>query len=98
MWDLAEKKVVRSRDIAFMEEKTIVDWETEKKGSSSESTIIARNRDTSKPIAVHSKPKLTKLRERIRRVADMTRSITSALQPKFCQATRTYYPLRTQWN
>ena len=83
LWDLIDKKVIRSRDIAFMEEKTIVDWETEKKGSSSESTIIARNRDTSKPIAVHSKPKTKKLSERIRRVVGMRRSITSALQPKF---------------
>ena len=37
MWDLAEKKVVRSRDIAFMEEKTIADWKLEKKGIFSES-------------------------------------------------------------
>ena len=38
MWNLINKKVIRSRDIVFMEENIIVDWETEKKGSSSEST------------------------------------------------------------
>ena len=27
LWDLAEKKVIRSRDIIFMEEKMIIDWE-----------------------------------------------------------------------
>ena len=52
-----------------------------------EPTIIARNRDTSKPIAAQSKPKPTKLNERIRRVAGMRRSITSTLQPKHCRAT-----------
>ena len=57
-----------------------------------EPAIIARNRDTSKPIATHSKPKMTKLNERIRRVASMRRSIMLALQPTFCQATRIYYP------
>ena len=31
LWNLAEKKVIRSRDIVFMEEKTITDWDTEKK-------------------------------------------------------------------
>ena len=29
LWDLIDKKVIRSRDIIFMEEKTIVDWEME---------------------------------------------------------------------
>ena len=38
LWDLAEKKVIRTRDIIFMEEKIIVDWEMEKKGTTSEST------------------------------------------------------------
>ena len=37
-YDLIHKKVIRSRHIIFIEEKTIADWETEKKGSSSEST------------------------------------------------------------
>ena len=31
LWNLAEKKVIRSQDIVFMEEKTIVDWEIENK-------------------------------------------------------------------
>ena len=33
--DLIDKKVIKSRDIVFMEEKTIADWETENTGSSS---------------------------------------------------------------
>ena len=33
-----EKKVIRSHDIVFMEEKNIVYWESEKKTTSSEST------------------------------------------------------------
>ena len=40
-WDLAEKKVPRSKDIVFMEEKTITNWESEKKIVTSKST----NRD-----------------------------------------------------
>ena len=35
---LIDKKVIRSRDIVFMEEKTIADWESEKKISTSELT------------------------------------------------------------
>ena len=38
LWNLAEKKVVQSTDAVFMEENTIVDWESEKKTSTSEST------------------------------------------------------------
>ena len=38
LWNLAEKKVIQSRDIVFMEEKTIADWESEMKTTSSEST------------------------------------------------------------
>ena len=53
---------------------------------------MARNRHTSKSISVHSKQKPTKLREWIRRVAGMTRSIMSALQPKLLRPTRTFYP------
>ena len=34
LWNLADKKVIRSRDIVFMEEKTIVEWE-EKNGTPS---------------------------------------------------------------
>ena len=36
LWDLAEKKVIRSHDIVFMEEKTIVDWEIENKSPTTE--------------------------------------------------------------
>ena len=38
LWDLINKKVIRSRDIVFMEENTIADWETKKSGSSSHPT------------------------------------------------------------
>ena len=38
LWDLIDKKVIRSRDIVFIEEKTIADWEKEKTGSTSMST------------------------------------------------------------
>ena len=38
LWNLTDKKVIRSRDIVFMEEKTIVDWEKEKSRTSSEPT------------------------------------------------------------
>ena len=38
LWNLQEKKVIRSRDIVFMEEKIIADWESEMKTTSSEST------------------------------------------------------------
>ena len=44
IWDLINKKVIRSRDIVFMEENTIADWETEKSGSSSD-PIKKRNTD-----------------------------------------------------
>ena len=37
MWDIIDKKVFRSGDIIFMEDKTIVDWESEKKIMNSES-------------------------------------------------------------
>ena len=37
-WNLAEKKVIRCRDILFKEEKTITNWETEKKIGSFDST------------------------------------------------------------
>ena len=35
LWNLADKKVIRNRDIVFMEEKTIAVWEKEKKGTPS---------------------------------------------------------------
>ena len=49
LWNLEEKKVIRSRDIVFMEEKTIVDWESEKRTTSSVST----NRDRLEETRVH---------------------------------------------
>ena len=38
LWDLINKKVIRSRDIVFMEESMIVDWEMEKTWSTLKST------------------------------------------------------------
>ena len=38
LWNLAEKEVIQSRDIVFMEEKTITNWESEKKIVTSKST------------------------------------------------------------
>ena len=38
IWDLATKKFIRCRDKVFMEEKTIINWEKEKSGSSYEFT------------------------------------------------------------
>ena len=35
LWNLEEKKVIWSRDIVFMEEKTIADWKSEMKTASS---------------------------------------------------------------
>ena len=40
LWHLAKKKVIRSRNIIFMEEKTIVGWETENKFPTTESSPI----------------------------------------------------------
>ena len=37
-WNLAAKKEIQSRNIVFMEEKTIADWESKKKTTSVEST------------------------------------------------------------
>mgnify|MGYP007129911766 CR=1 FL=1 len=37
-WNLEEKKVIGSHDIVFMEEKTIANWESEKRTTSSVST------------------------------------------------------------
>ena len=36
VWDLVDKKVFRSRDIIFMEDKTLADWKSEKKIKNSE--------------------------------------------------------------
>ena len=36
VWDPVDKKVFRSRDIIFMENKTLADWESEKKIKNSE--------------------------------------------------------------
>ena len=30
LWDLVDKKVVRSRDVVFLEDKTIEDWKKQK--------------------------------------------------------------------
>ena len=38
LWDVINKKVIRSRDIVVMEEKVVVDWEMKRNGSSSELT------------------------------------------------------------
>ena len=35
LWDLANKKGIRSRDIVFIEEKTMINWEKEKSNTSS---------------------------------------------------------------
>ena len=40
LWDLAEKKVIRSPDIVFMEEKTMIDWENEKKSPTTKSSRV----------------------------------------------------------
>ena len=42
LWDLVEKKVVRSRDVVFLEDKTIKDWKQQKSESTNQSisTII----------------------------------------------------------
>ena len=44
--NLSEKKVIRSRDIVFVEEKNISDWESENKTTSSESTDRDRLEET----------------------------------------------------
>ena len=46
LWNLEEKKVIRSRDIVFMEEKTNADWESQMKTTSSESTDRDRLEET----------------------------------------------------
>ena len=40
LWNLVEKKMIRSRDIVFMEEKTIIDWEIENKYPTTESSRV----------------------------------------------------------
>ena len=40
LWNLLDKKVVRSHDIVFMEDKTIVDWKQQKPMSFSQLTIV----------------------------------------------------------
>ena len=40
LWKLEGKKVIRSQDIVFMEDKTIVDWETENKSPTTEFTQV----------------------------------------------------------
>ena len=46
LWNLVEKKVIWSCDIVFIEEKTIADWESEMKTTSSESTDRDRLEET----------------------------------------------------
>ena len=38
LWDLVEKKVVRSRDVVFLEDKTIKDWKQQKSEPTPQST------------------------------------------------------------
>ena len=38
LWNLFDKKVIRSRDIVFMEQKIMANWEKEKSESSSDPT------------------------------------------------------------
>ena len=40
MWDLLDKKVIRSRDVIFMEDKIIEDWKHQRPDLSSQSTIV----------------------------------------------------------
>ena len=42
LWDLIDKKVIRSRDIVFMEEKMIADWEIENRSSSTDSSRVGK--------------------------------------------------------
>ena len=46
LWNLEEKKVIQSCDIVFMEGKTIAEWESEKRKTSSESTDRDRLEET----------------------------------------------------
>ena len=46
LWSLAENKVIQSGDIVFMEDKTITNWEPEKKIASCGSTDKDRLEDT----------------------------------------------------
>ena len=58
LWNLAEIKVIRSRDIVFMEEKKIVDWEIENKSPTTElSRVNARpTREEVDSIEIESEP------------------------------------------
>ena len=49
MWDLLDRKVVRSHDVVFMEDKTIEDWRQQKLVSSSQSTIVMESRVVDPP-------------------------------------------------
>ena len=62
VWDLVDKKVFRSRDIVFMEHKTIADWESEKKIADSGLT----DRDRSKDVRTHPAGSRTTLKEPVR--------------------------------
>ena len=54
LWDLVDKKVVRSRDVVFVEDKTIEDWKQQKSESTphSTSTTIDLRPIESSPTAV----------------------------------------------
>ena len=63
-----------------------------------DNAITTINKDISKLIFVHLKPRMIKLSELIRRVSGMRRSTTSILHPKYCRATRTFCSSNTQSN
>ena len=56
--ELCRKKVIRSRDIVFMEEKTIVDWEIENKSPTTKSSRVDAqpNREEVNSIKIESEP------------------------------------------
>ena len=55
MWDLVDKKVFRSRDIIFMEDKTLADWESEKKIKNSEEIRPEGEEGTPKQVGIQAK-------------------------------------------
>mgnify|MGYP000067078227 CR=1 FL=1 len=58
LWNLAEKKVTRNRDIVFIEEKTIVNWEIENKTLVTKSSQVdaRRNQEEIDSIEIESEP------------------------------------------
>ena len=49
LWDLVDKKVVRSRDVVFLEDKTIEDWKQQKSESTNQSTSTTIDLRPSEP-------------------------------------------------